>query len=107
MVDSITTPALWTNSLEGYLLMGFAMFIGGPPVTSASAFAAAFGVFNIWLVFLVSIVSNLIPDAVWYAIGFWGRKQLLERWIKKYGKYVGITHEKIEALERFFGNMSE
>ncbi len=103
-LSNISQPALWTDSPEGYFLMFVAMAVGGPAVTSAGAFAAAFGVFNIWIVFLVSIASNLFPDALYYAIGFWGREQLIERLIKKYGKYIKVTKEEMLHLEKLYEN---
>ena len=103
-IASISQPTLWTDSPEGYFLMSIAIFLGGPPITSASAFAAAFGVFNIWIVFLVSIISNLIPDGIWYAVGYFGREQLIERLVKKYGKYIGLKIEKIIHLEKLYEN---
>ena len=101
-VASISQPASWTDSPGGYFLMFIAMILGGPAVTSAGAFAAAFGVFNIWLVFLVSIISNLVPDALWYAIGFLGRQQLIERLVKKYGRHFKVSNEKMEWLEKLY-----
>lgn len=101
-VSSISQPAYWTDSQGGYFLMFIAMVLGGPAVTSAGAFAAAFGVFNIWLVFLVSIISNLVPDALWYAIGFLGRQQLIERLVKKYGRHFKVSNEKMEWLEKLY-----
>ncbi len=101
-VSSISQPALWADSRSGYFLMFIAMVLGGPAVTSAGAFGAAFGVFNIWIVFLVSIISNLVPDALWYVIGFFGREHLIERLIKKYGRYFKMTSEKMKWLEKLY-----
>jgi len=101
-VTEFSQPALWTDSPQGYFLMFVAMVLGGPTVTSAGAFAAAFGVFNIWIVLLVSIVSNLVPDVLWYAIGFFGREQLIERLIKKFGRYFKVTKERMLHLEKLF-----
>ncbi|MEK7507511.1 MAG: VTT domain-containing protein [Patescibacteria group bacterium] len=101
-IASISQPTSWTDSPGGYFLMFIAMVLGGPAVTSAGAFAAAFGVFNIWIVFLVSIISNLVPDALWYAIGFLGREHLIERLVKKYGRYFKVNNEKMEWLEKLY-----
>ncbi len=75
--------------------MFLAMLIEGPIVTAAGAFAAALGYFNIWIVLLLSIIGNLLPDVIYYAIGYWGREQLVD----KYGHYFKLTKERIGQLE--------
>ena len=84
--------------VNGYFLMFILMLIEGPAVTAAGAFVAALGYFNIWLVFSLSILGNLIPDVIYYALGFWGRKELVE----KYGHYLKITKERMEKLETLY-----
>jgi len=81
---------------HGYLLIFIAMFFEGPAVTAAGAFAATLGYFNIYIVLLLSILGNLLPDAICYAVGFWGRRQFVDR----YSCYFGLTKEKIDRLEK-------
>lgn len=81
---------------HGYVLMFVIMVIEGPVITSAAAFGAALGYFDGWIVFLLSIIGNLLPDVIYYAIGYWGRKRLVNR----YAHYFGLSHEKIIRLER-------
>lgn len=81
---------------QGYALLFILMLLEGPAVTAAGAFAAAVGYFHLWTVFILSIVANLIPDAVYYAIGYWGR----ERLINKYGHYFGLTQQRIDQAEK-------
>ncbi len=90
---------VWTIT-HGYIVMFLLMFVEGPVVTAAGAFIATLGpqYFNIWAVFLLSILGNLVPDVIYYLIGFWGREQL----INKYGRYLRITPERIKELERLF-----
>lgn len=83
---------------HGYALMFILMLIEGPAVTAAGAFAAVLGYFNIWTVFTLSVLGNLIPDAAYYAIGFWGRQRLID----KYGRYFKITPEKVARLEELY-----
>ncbi|MBU6500590.1 MAG: VTT domain-containing protein [Patescibacteria group bacterium] len=89
----------WTIS-HGYVVMFLLMLIEGPVVTAAGAFVAALGgnYFNIWIVLLLSILGNLLPDIAYYAIGFWGRQEL----INKYGHYFHITKERVERLEKLY-----
>lgn len=81
---------------HGYPLLFIVMLVEGPVVTAAAAFAAALHYLNIWIVLLLSVLANLIPDLVYYAIGYWGR----ETFINKYGRYIGITPERIAATEK-------
>jgi membrane protein DedA with SNARE-associated domain len=81
---------------NGYALLFIAMLIEGPFVTAAAAFAAALGFLNVYAVFTLSLFGNLIPDAVYYAIGFWGREQFVD----KYGNYFGATKKNIARLEK-------
>ncbi len=81
---------------HGYPLLFILMLIEGPVVTAAAAFAAALHYMNVWIVLLISILANLIPDLVYYAIGYWGR----ERFINRYGHYIGITPARIATTEK-------
>jgi membrane protein DedA with SNARE-associated domain len=81
---------------HGYPLLFIMMLIEGPVVTAAAAFAAALHYMNIWVVLALSILANFIPDLVYYAIGYWGR----EKFLNKYGHYIGITPERIAATEK-------
>jgi membrane protein DedA with SNARE-associated domain len=81
---------------NGYTLLFIAMLIEGPVVTAAAAFAAALGYLDISAVFLLSVLGNLLPDFAYYAIGFWGRDQFVD----KYGHYLGLTKDKVAKLEK-------
>jgi membrane protein DedA with SNARE-associated domain len=81
---------------HGYPLLFIVMLIEGPVITAAGAFAAALHYMNIWIVLLLSILANFIPDVIYYAIGYWGREKFLD----KYGHYIGITPERIAATEK-------
>ncbi|HZZ99221.1 MAG TPA: VTT domain-containing protein [Candidatus Paceibacterota bacterium] len=81
---------------HGYWVMLIAMFVEGPVVTAAAAFAVTLGYFDIWAVFVISILGDLIPDVVYYAIGYWGRITLVER----FGSKVGLTPERMERMAK-------
>lgn len=80
---------------HGYLLMFLITLVEGPSITAVGAFAAKLGYFNIYLIFLISVLGNLIPDIIYYAIGFWGRIKVVD----KYGKHFGLSKERIEKIE--------
>jgi membrane protein DedA with SNARE-associated domain len=79
-----------------YLLLFVAMMLEGPVVTAAGAFAAADHILNGYLVFLISVLGNLIPDGLYYALGYWGR----EKFIDRYGRYIGLSKEKMERAQK-------
>jgi membrane protein DedA with SNARE-associated domain len=81
---------------HGYPLLFIVMLIEGPVITAAGAFAAALHYMNVWIVLLLSILANFIPDIVYYAIGYWARGKFLD----KYGHYLGITPERIATTEK-------
>jgi membrane protein DedA with SNARE-associated domain len=80
---------------HGYLLFFVAMLIEGPAVTAAGAFVATLGYFNIYTVFILSVLGNLIPDIIFYALGYWGRFKLVD----KYAKYFGLSEKRVHHLE--------
>lgn len=97
MIDQFIT---FQGSVEwvlahGYALFFVAMLIEGPVVTAAGAFVANLGYFNIFIVLLLSILGNLIPDVIFYALGYWGRFKL----VNKYAHYFKLSPEKIAHLE--------
>ena len=85
---------------NGYWLLFIVMLIEGPAVTAAGAFASALGYMNVYVVFLLSVVANLIPDIIFYLVGFWGHKGFAER----YASRLGLTKERISHLERLSHN---
>lgn len=80
----------------GYIFIFIAMVIEGPFVTIAAAFAAAAGIFNVYIIFLLSVLSDIEGDVVYYIIGRWGRA----RFVEKYGKYIGLTSDRIKHFEK-------
>lgn len=98
MIQQILLMVLAWVSQQGYILLFIALLVEGPVVTAAGAFAATLGVFNPWIVFTLSILGNLIPDALYYWLGYWGR----ERFVDKYGRYFHVTKEMIQKLEKLY-----
>jgi membrane protein DedA with SNARE-associated domain len=80
---------------NGYFFMFVLMLVEGPVVTAAGAFAAALGYFNIWIVFILSILGNFIPDIAYYAIGYWGREKIVE----KHPRIFGVSKLNMGKLE--------
>ncbi|HEX8974358.1 MAG TPA: VTT domain-containing protein [Patescibacteria group bacterium] len=81
---------------HGYPLMFLAMCAEGPTVTAAATFATTLGYFSPLIVFALSIVGDVIPDMIFYAIGYFGRNAV----VKKVGKRLGLTEKRLLALEQ-------
>jgi membrane protein DedA with SNARE-associated domain len=47
---------------------------------------------------LLVVIADLIGDAIYYALGRWGGIYFVARW----GRYFGITQERIVDLEKHF-----
>ncbi|MDP3997397.1 MAG: VTT domain-containing protein [Candidatus Andersenbacteria bacterium] len=86
----------------GYPLVFILAFFEGPIVTIVSSFLAAQGYFTIVILYLLIVAADLTSDSFWYAVGYYGRIKVVERW----GHYIGVTAPQIIALENFFERYS-
>ena len=68
---------------HGYFLLFLLFIVEGPLFTYAAAFAASLGLFNVYLVLLVSILGNVIGDLLYYSIGRLGKKMHFENYFTK------------------------
>lgn len=84
----------WVKSV-GYFVMFVAMLVEGPIITAAAAFGAALGYFNIWIVFILSILGDLVADLIYYAIGYFSRVAVIE----KFGHRFGLSRDRMKKLE--------
>lgn len=85
----------WTL-IHGYWIILVAMIIEGPIVTSAAAFASVAGYFNLFYVFILSLLGDVIGDIIYYAMGYWGRIKLVER----FGHKFGLSKERLEKIDK-------
>lgn len=81
---------------NGYVLMFLAMSIEGPTSTVLAGFSAALGYFNPIAVFIISILGDVVPDAIYYGIGRWGGLPL----VKKICKIFRIGEDRVESMKR-------
>lgn len=80
---------------HGYIVLFILMLIEGPIVTLAASYAASFGVLNIFYIFVLSILGNLIPDMIYFGIGRYSRKDVIERFVHK----TIISRSQLRKLE--------
>jgi membrane protein DedA with SNARE-associated domain len=85
-------------SQYGYWLMLPLMIIEGPVITIISSMLAKLGAFNILIVFVFSVLGDVIGDVILYYLGYsFGNK-----FVTKIGKYLGITEKLILRMEKYF-----
>ena len=80
----------------GYAIIFFGMVVEGPMVTTAAAFAASLGYFNIWVVLAFAAAADFLADLGFYIFGrYFSRLSVLE----KHGHKVGFTPERLAHIE--------
>ncbi len=95
--------AIVQNFLSGlsyyrYVLTFFLAIIEGPMVMVASGALLRLGLFYFWPIYLTLMLGDFVADLGWYAVGFYGGRPFALRW----GKYLSITPELLEKIEKFF-----
>jgi membrane protein DedA with SNARE-associated domain len=68
-----------------------------------AGFLVAEGKFTFFWVVLISTVASLVGSAISYAIGYYCEKAV----IHKYGWFLLLDKEELDATERFFGRYGE
>lgn len=82
----------------GYPAMLFFMTIEGPIVTIIAAFLASLGYFNVFIVFGLSVLGDVLGDIVLYFIGYFGGHRAL----LKAEKFLKIKESVVEKLREKF-----
>mgnify|MGYP001562470928 CR=1 FL=1 len=81
-----------------YLIIFPATIIEGPIVSVLSGFLLQLKYFELIPLYITIICADLTGDLLWYAVGHhWG-----DKFVKRFGKYVGITEEAIEKVKGIF-----
>jgi len=82
----------------GYPLMFVLMFFEGPFATMIAAFLASQGLFNIGIVFVLSVIGDVLGDIGLYHIGYFGGPKIIE----KTQKFLKIGDATVEKLKNKF-----
>lgn len=64
----------------GYPIIFLLVLIEGPIVTITSSFFAASGYFNVFMLYPVIVIADLLSDILWYFVGYFGREKIINRW---------------------------
>lgn len=73
----------------------------GPVVAFAAGFLIRTGVLNLWLVYLILISSDLIPDSMFYSIGYYGYHS---KFVQNYIGSFRFFHNHFDAVKKLWKN---
>lgn len=85
-----------------YLFLFLLAFIEGPIVSVIGGFLSSTGHLNIFIAYVIVLFGDVFGDGMYYLFGYYGRERFVERW----GRYLGITLERVKNLEKLFGTHS-
>lgn len=92
MIDLGSAPAILVLLQQhGYWILLLLMILEGPIITYVAAFAAALGIFNIYWIFVLSVLGNFIPDTAYHLIG----RVLRLKTIEKFLAFFGFSEQKV------------
>jgi membrane protein DedA with SNARE-associated domain len=74
------------------------MVIEGPIVSVIAGFLISLGMMSWPIAYFVIVVGDLVGDLMFYYIGKTGRL----KWIRRWGKYIGLNEALIEKIEKLF-----
>lgn len=83
-----------------YLILFPLACIEGPVVALVVGFLVSLGYFNFFAAYLLLVIGDVLPDMLYYFLGRYGKRRSL---VARYGKKVGITHERLATLGRLWG----
>lgn len=65
-----------------------------------SGFLVSTGRFDLHLVALAGAVGNVLGSLLAYALGFYGKDQVVHKLVRKYGKWILLSEEELEQAEK-------
>lgn len=85
-----------------YWLLFPIAIIEGPIITILAGFMASVGQLNLAIAYLVVASGDLTGDCFYYALGRFGKDTFIKRW----GRFIGITESRVLAIEHHFDEHS-
>ncbi|MFC2967521.1 DedA family protein [Acidimangrovimonas pyrenivorans] len=83
---------------HGLLLLAPIAVLEGPIVTVIASYLARLGYMDIYAVFVVVVLADLVGDAIFYELGRAGPRFLPARWLNR----IGLSEDRLEALTAHF-----
>jgi membrane-associated protein len=85
-----------------YLFLFPVAVVEGPIITVIAGFLSSLGVFNVFVAYGVLVAGDIAGDVAYYELGYYGRQRFVIRW----GRFLGVTQERLEQLEKHFDKHS-
>ena len=108
-IPTFIANAVEANQWVGYGAIFLAMFLENviPPIPSElimplGGFYVFQGDLNFFLVVLSGLTGTLLGAFPWYGIGRLVNEERLEVWIKKYGRWMGISAQELSKSRSWF-----
>lgn len=78
-----------------------------PPIPSElimplAGFSAARGEMSLWTVIVAGVVGSLLGALFWYYVGRWFGIDRLKSWSERYGRWLTISPDDIDAASEWF-----
>ncbi len=80
-----------------YLIIIPLSIFEGPIITVISGFLVAGGFLNIFIIYMIIVLGDILGDTGLYFLGYFGKNI-----INKYGKYIGVTKKRLEKVEGYY-----
>ena len=85
----------------GLWLLAPVSILEGPIVTVIAAYMASLGLMNVYAVFAVCVIGDLIGDAILYTVGRFGPRSLPGRWQVR----LGLRRKQRKGLQTHFAQV--
>jgi len=82
-----------------YLILLPIAILEGPIASIVAGFLASSGIFNIFFVYLILVLGDMVGDSFYYFLG-----RSCSSFIVKHGARIGVTHEKLENAKKYFAS---
>ncbi|MFA5778134.1 MAG: DedA family protein [Candidatus Paceibacterota bacterium] len=83
-----------------YPIIFLTTIVEGPIIMTMSGLLVRLDLAGFWPIYFVLMAGDLVGDTVWYLVGYHFAHPLAS----KFGKFFGLTHEKIDKTKAIFQN---
>ena len=80
------------------LVLVIGMIFEGPTIILVASFGATMGYIDFPTIFILGVLGDILGDLIWYIVGYVSRKSFIET----YGKYIGLSQERLGKLSMLF-----
>ncbi len=98
MMNLTLTGILNLIKQYGYVMIFPVAVVEGPIISVLSGFLASLGLFNVFVVYLILVLGDLVGDVLYYCIGRFGAGPFFKRW----GHVFGVSEDRIVSFQDHF-----